>query len=83
MPLSLTDAMTATARNPTAGERRQLAMLQTEVALDALRAGDLGAASLFLIDAIEHLKAARTPVADCPDPRVIDSLDSVTGEKIR
>lgn len=53
-------------RPPSAGERRQLAIMQTGVALDALRAGDLGAASMFLEDAVLHLNAAlgRPPVTE-------------------
>ena len=48
----------AAARPPSAGERRQLATLQADLALMALRAGDLGAAAAFLDDAVLHLRAA-------------------------
>jgi hypothetical protein len=38
-PFSLSDAIVAATRPPTVGERRQLALLQIGVALDALKAG--------------------------------------------
>lgn len=46
-------------RPPSAGERRQLALMQMGVAADAIRAGDYGAAAIFLADAEVHLRALR------------------------
>lgn len=65
-PFSLSDAIVAATRPPTVGDRRQLALLQIGVALDALKAGDYGAAVLFIRDAETHVRAM---LADPRDPR--------------
>jgi hypothetical protein len=56
-PFSLSDAIVAATRPPTVGDRRQLALLQIGVALDALKAGDYGAAVSFIDDAALHVRA--------------------------
>lgn len=57
MPFSLADAIVAASRPPTVGERRQLALMQIGVAIDALKAGDYGAAVEFIRDAETHVRA--------------------------
>lgn len=78
--MTITDALAAAARPPSAGERRQLATMQAQVALDALRAGDLRAGHVFLTDALLHLRAALGAEPERHGLRVVaGSLDHLTG----
>lgn len=65
MPTLAQIAAAVSAYQPSRDERHQLALMQAQVALDALQAGDVSAASLFLVDAIGHMKAMRDAPGRC------------------